>query len=293
MFHQLDRTPADQVAALSRDGGFDDLKPKVGDISIISTDATTINLQAIVNFTNPTEYSAVVPYFNIHILCNGSIVGDATVRNISVARGNNPNIPVQATWDPTKFGGQKGAAIGRELLSQYISGFNTSLTFQLHEHSIPHQPLLGKALSKFAITIPTPRLDNPNDGGDSDKDKKPHFITAATFHVFSSTAQFTLVSPLLKSTIFIDSINATAYYNHTDPVGNILYDLPFMVPPGASESPKLPVQIDYDGVGYAQVRKALGGKLKLDARGTVEVRLGLWKEKVWYVGSGIGASVTW
>ena len=76
-------------------------------------------------------------------------------------------------------------------------------------------------------------------------------------------------------------------------MGNILYDLPFMVPPGASESPKLPVEIDYDGVGYAQVRKALGGKLKLDAKGTVEVRLGLWTERVWYVGSGIGASITW
>ena len=40
-----------------------------------------------------------------------------------------------------------------------------------------------------------------------------------------------------------------------------------------------------------RLEKALGGELKLDAAGTVQVRLGQWREMVWYVGSGIGASV--
>jgi hypothetical protein len=272
------------------------LKPKVGDLSVLSTDKTTINLQARVNFTNPTEYTAQIPYFNIHILNNGSVVGDATARNISVSRGNNTNVLVQATWDPTRFGGETAAKIGRELLSQYISGYNTTLTFQTHEGSIPHQPELGKALSKFAIELPTPRLSTPSDRvGDGDDgedgDRTPHFIQDATFHIFSSTAQFTLISPLQKSTIYIDNINATALYNHTEPVGRILYDLPFKVPPGASQSPKLPVDVDFDSVGYGEIRKAFGGTLKLDARGTVGVRLGQWTETVWYVGTGIGASI--
>lgn len=92
--------------------------------------------------------------------------------------------------------------------------------------------------------------------------------------------------------MFIDKLNATAYYNHTDAIGNILYDFPFRIPPGLSESPKIPVDIDYDSVGYAQLRNALGGTLKLDARGIVNVRLGLWTETLWYVGRGIGARVT-
>lgn len=262
----------------------------------MSTDRTAINLEARVNFTNPTEYAAHVPYFNIHILNNGSVIGDATARSLNVTRGNNTNVLIQATWNPIGFGGKKATKIGRELLSQYISGFNTTLTFQTHEGSIPNQSGLGKALSKFAIEIPTPRLSTPStgegDGGDDgDGDHKPHFIQAATFHVFSSTAQFTLVSPLKYSTIYIENINATALYNHTEPVGTINYDLPFKVPPGISESPRLPVDVDYDSVGYEELRKALGGTLKLDARGTVGVRLGQWTETVWYVGSGIGASV--
>lgn len=268
----------------------------MSDISILSTDKTTINLQAVVNFTNPTEYSAQIPYFNLHVLCNGSIIADGTVKNMSVSTGNNTNIIVEATWDPTKFGGKKGAAIGREFLSQYVSGYNTTLTIQLHENSIPHQPLLGRALSKFAFTIPTPRIPLPSDGSDEPEDgdddgTAPRFIRDAIFHVFSSTAQFTFISPLQRSTMFVDKLNATAYYNHTYAIGTILYDLPFQIPPGASESPRLPVDIDYDSVGYAQLRNAVGGKLKMDARGTVSVRLGLWTETLWYIGRGISSSV--
>lgn len=137
--------------------------------------------------------------------------------------------------------------------------------------------------------MPTPRLDG-KDGNDPDK---PKFLDDATFHLFSSTADFTLHSPLQHSTIYIENINATALYNHTEPIGKINYDLPFKVPPGSSKSPRLPVDWSLDSVGYEEIRKALGGTLKLDARGHVKVRLGQWTETIWYVGTGIGAGVRW
>lgn len=260
----------------------------------MNTGKTSLGLQARINFTNPTEYTANVPYINIHILNNGSVIGDATARNVSVIAGNNTDVLVEATWDPAKFGGEKGRKIGRELLSQYISGYNTTLTFQAHRDSVPHQPRLGEALSKFSIEIPTPRLSTPNRGDDlGDGDDKPHFIDDAVFHLISSTASFTLLSPLQYSSIYIESIDAVAFYNHTEPVGTIKYDLPFKVPPGSSETPKLPVEWSLDSVGYEALKNALGGTLKLDAKGTVGVRLGQWTETVWYVGGGIGAKVRW
>ncbi|KAH6674519.1 hypothetical protein B0J14DRAFT_590155 [Halenospora varia] len=286
--------PADgivPVKPISTGASFSNLKPKVGDLRVLSTGKTSLDLEARINFTNPTAYTAQVPYVNIHILNNGSIIGDATARNVAVGKGNNTNILVQATWDPTKFGGKKGQKIGRELLSQYISGFNTTLTFQTHANSFPLQPRLGKALSKFLIEIPTPRLSTPGAGGDKGGNNKPHFIDDAVFHLFSSTAEFTLISPLQYSTIYIENINATAFYNHTEPIGKINYDLPFKVPPGTSKSPRLPVDWSLDSVGYEKIREALGGSLKLDAMGVVKVRLGRWSESVWYVGSGIGATV--
>lgn len=110
-------------------------------------------------------------------------------------------------------------------------------------------------------------------------------------HLISSTATFTLLSPLPKTTLFITSVDATAYYNHTELIGTIDYDYPFAVPPGASTTPKLPVAWTLGGAGYDAVRDALGGELKLDASADVGIRIGQWEETVWYVGSGIGARV--
>ena len=39
------------------------------------------------------------------------------------------------------------------------------------------------------------------------------------------------------------------------------------------------------------MKKALGGTLKVGAEAEVGVRIGKWKEKVWFVGKGIGARV--
>jgi len=110
-------------------------------------------------------------------------------------------------------------------------------------------------------------------------------------HLFTSTATFTLLSPLPHTTLYITHVNATAYYNHTESVGTILYDFPFAVPPGATQSPRLPVDWSLGSVGYEAVRSALGGFLKLDAKATVGVRVGRWSERVWYQGAGIGAKV--
>ncbi|KAK3683591.1 hypothetical protein B0T22DRAFT_431066 [Podospora appendiculata] len=267
------------------------LEPKIGDIEVIDTTSTSLTIMASVNIFNPTPYSAHIPFISIHVLSNGTLVGEARAQNLDIRTGNNSDLVVSAIWG----GGGKAA---RDLISQYISGYNTSVTLRTHRGSIPGQPLLGEALSRLNITIAAPKLSFPDDGDDDDdddddkdKNSQVHFIRDATFHIFSSTATFTLVSPLRHNTLYIDHINATALYNHTEPVGRIEYDLPFAAPPGRSTTPKLPVQWSLDSVGYERMREALGGQLKLDTRATVGVRVGRWSETLWFVGRGIGASV--
>jgi hypothetical protein len=200
--------------------------------------------------------------------------------------GNNTNLVVKALWNPS-WGGDLGVELGRDLISGYLSGFNTSVTVRTHRRSIPALPNLGEALSRLNLTIAAPRLSLPGD----DDDERAHFIRDATFHILSSTAQFTLVSPFTHNVLYIDHVNATAFYNHTDPVGRIEYNYPIACPPGASQTPKLPVDWSIGEGGYEKLKNALGGKLKLDANATVGVRLGAWTETIWYVGKGIGASV--
>lgn len=109
-------------------------------------------------------------------------------------------------------------------------------------------------------------------------------------HILSSTAIFTLSSPLTTTTLYITYLNATAYHEG-NPAGKILYELPFAVPPGISDTPRFPVDWSLGSVGYDAIRKALGGQLKLSAMAEVGVRIGRWNQRIWFKGKAIGASV--
>ncbi|OAA43818.1 hypothetical protein NOR_04393 [Metarhizium rileyi] len=271
--------PGDTLAAL---------KPQVGEVHILNTSSTAVHIQASVNITNPTPYTAAIPYVNVHILEDDLLIGEAIAKNLQLKSGYNTSILVEATWDPPTFGGEKAHEAARRLLSGYLSGKNTTITLRAHEGTIPTTPIIGEALSKINLTLSTPRLELP---GDDDKEGQG-FIRDATFHILSSTATFTLASPLHHDTVHIEYINATAFYNHTELVGQIIHEEPFDVPPGLSQTPRLPVEWSADHVGFDKLKKALGGSLKLDAVADVTVRLGYWIEKVHYVGKAIGAKVS-
>ena len=117
------KIPAQGVVPLKpiRRRGFGSLGIQVGNLRILDTTADTLSLYALVNFTNPTNYSAHVPYVDIHILNNGTKLGHAFAKDVDVVPGNNTNVIIQAVWEPLASGDQ-GKAQGRELLSQYISG---------------------------------------------------------------------------------------------------------------------------------------------------------------------------
>ncbi|POR34139.1 Uncharacterized protein TPAR_05681 [Tolypocladium paradoxum] len=265
------------------------LNPQVGDIRILNTSDTGVHLQTVVNLTNPTPYTATIPYMSIHVMKQGYMIGEAVARDIDFQIGNNSDIDISATWDPLTFSGEKGQAVGRRLLSEYLSGKNTTIELRAHRGSIPTMPIIGEALSKINMTLNTPMVKLP---GDDDGEEGGHgFIRDATFHILSSTAAFTLASPLRHNTVHIEYINATAFYNHTEPVGQILHDEPFDAPPGLSQTPRLPVEWSASHVGFDKLKEALGGSLKLDALADVTVRLGNWVETVKYEGQGIGAKV--
>jgi len=175
------------------------------------------------------------------------------------------------------------------------------LTLKAFDGTLPSQPEFGRALSALEFTIPFPKIPSPNDPDSPGSPKDGggmHLIKEATMHILSRTATFTLSSPFKKNTIFITRMNATSFYQPEDPaedlqpVGHILYEIPFAVPPGESESPHLPVEIA-GGLGYEALKKAIGGELKLSAYGECGVRIGLWQEELWVRAKGIGSKVQW
>ena len=175
-----------------------------------------------------------------------------------------------------------------------LIGYNVTLTLQTHEGTVPTQPTLGYALSKFPIDIPAPSLHTPRNPSKPDKDRDPDapsFIDDSVFHLLTSTATFTILSPLPTSSIWVTFLDATAFYNYTNPVGRILYDLPWEIPAGVSKSPALPVAWSLDGVGYDVLRDAVGGRLKLQAKANATIHVGKWEQSLWIEGRGISAHI--
>jgi hypothetical protein len=79
-------------------------------------------VSTLVNFTNPTQYSATVPFIDLLILHNDTAVARLTARNLSVVPGNNSYVPFDFFWCPFNLSGIDGVEAGRELFSSYISG---------------------------------------------------------------------------------------------------------------------------------------------------------------------------
>lgn len=122
-------------------GGFK--MPEITGMEVVETSEHALTLQAKVNVTNPTEYSASVPYCNVSLLVNGTRVGYAWI-SADVVPGPNEVI-MKASWEV--------GSVGREWLSQFISGYNTTLTVKTHAGSIPRFPNVG-----LELTMPTPKI---------------------------------------------------------------------------------------------------------------------------------------
>lgn len=191
-------------------GGLPNIDPKVESLKIVHTTNSSILVRTSLNFTNPTNYSANVPYIDLKLVHNSTDVARLIARDLTVSPGLNTRVEIDGLWNPLDASGEKGVAAGRDLLSQFVSGrlthnlsicrihtdcilgYNTTITLQLFNGSIPALPLLGQALSRFEVELPVPKLrfpdgdnnDTPDDSGDQG------FIKDAT--VLLSIAQNTI-----------------------------------------------------------------------------------------------------
>ncbi|KAJ5149505.1 hypothetical protein N7448_001083 [Penicillium atrosanguineum] len=285
--------PADGDVPVNTPGtSIDHLNPRVVSLELKNTTESSLYVSTQMNFTNPTNYSATIPFVDVLMLYNKTALAHIMARNIAIIPGNNTNVPIDFLWSPLDIGGVDGKEAGRALMSSVASGSNTSVTIKTHEGTFPSLPNIGRGLSAVPIDVPVPRLSTPGSPGDGDEeDRGPNFIQDSTIHIWSSTAEFTLFSPLTENSIQITSIDATAFYEKNEPIGKINYKLPFDVPPGISHTPRLPVDLVLGGVGYDALRRALGQSLLVDAVATVGIKLENYQDIVFYNGTGIGANV--
>lgn len=98
------------------------LNPRIVSLQVGETTQSSLSILTRVNFTNPTEYSATVPYADVRVLYNGTAVGHVIARHLSLVPGNNTNASIELSWNPLENGGLHGIEAGRTLISSFISG---------------------------------------------------------------------------------------------------------------------------------------------------------------------------
>ena len=100
----------------------DHINPRVVSLQLGNTTESSMSVSVQANFTNPTNYSATVPFVDLLILYNDTVVAHITAHNISIGPGNNSFVPVDFFWCPLDEAGADGVEAGRALLSSYVSG---------------------------------------------------------------------------------------------------------------------------------------------------------------------------
>lgn len=110
------------LSALVGDGFLKGFDPAIGALEIKDTTPTALRIDALLNVTNPTKYSADVPYVNINLLYNGTIIANVSLEDTHIVPERNTKLPFTVLWDPVELSGEEGAEKGRELLSRHISG---------------------------------------------------------------------------------------------------------------------------------------------------------------------------
>lgn len=136
-------------------GGFEH---KVGEISVVDTTPDRLTMKAEVTITNPTDYYANMPRVDAEIYVNGTKMGDAWGGG-NIKPGDN-EIVSYIGWDRTP--------VGAEFLSQFISGYNVSMTIKPKKLpgmpeipmnitvEVPH--MFGKFLKDTTVSLPLYRL---------------------------------------------------------------------------------------------------------------------------------------
>lgn len=91
-------------------------------LELDNTTESSLLVSARMNFTNPSNYSATIPFVDALMLYNDTAIAHIIARNLSVHPGNNTNKSIEFFWSPSAISGAEGVEAGRALFSTYISG---------------------------------------------------------------------------------------------------------------------------------------------------------------------------
>ncbi|KAJ1827030.1 hypothetical protein LPJ56_001881 [Coemansia sp. RSA 2599] len=256
-------------------------KLSVGRIHITDTSEHLVTMEIDVDLDNPFSYGAYLSDMAMHIGFAGLRIARIGVKELAVGQGSN-TITIYIDFynhpeDPRQKMLFLNASSGKPLTIE-LSGFPNCTTIAPLEAS-----LRGFTQS---VTIDPSKLGNGHGG--LALGQLPKVLREVIFHVFSLTAEATVVNPVSGAGIWLQAIEAIGYHNGDIPLGTLSYnfmtDTPRRTPASSNglllpynqsvATPRLPITANETSIGWDVVRRAIGGTLDVDVFTNIQVLVG-------------------
>jgi len=242
---------------------------------VIETLLNQVEINTLVEMTNPINYSLTVPLMELALLYEDSVIGRVVLYNAEIEK--NATIQTNGIWQNTP--------VAERFVSHYISGEDPILTVLADNGTFPTSPDLSHAISGFNISLPFPKLTQSS---------CHQFLLGGSFHLLSQTASFVVKNPLADSAIQVTVLHASIAYDGKI-FATIMRDtFSWIIPPGVQTSAKLPVDIDYSSIDRDVLWSAIGGTLEVDGHATFNMSIGKMRNaQLFYTGKGLDSDIRW
>ncbi|ODV93678.1 hypothetical protein PACTADRAFT_51445, partial [Pachysolen tannophilus NRRL Y-2460] len=270
-------------------GLLNNLNTNITDILLLDSSEKELKLFMDLIIENPLDISLDLHENSIELIFehNGFTLGYVSTRDLpKILPKSSFNMSALLTFDPTSFNPNNHAnAITslENLLSSYLSGNETRLSFSGHEESIPSFEKLSKVLESLSLDFELPAYSI----GPSSENKG--FLISSTMHIMTSEIVFTVFNPVSNAEVVIEILKAQATFEGTT-LGYLEKQEILYVPPGIYTTPRLPITYS-DGIGADILRRALNGDLKVDGSAVFNFRLDNFELELMYSGHGLSTNI--
>ncbi|KAJ2586321.1 hypothetical protein IWW49_004085 [Coemansia sp. RSA 1797] len=251
-------------------------------IHVLDTTRDQIKLEIDIGVENPFTYGAFISDMALEVNYAGLHIATVGVKELSLLQGTN-NVTVYVD-----FNNYPGDPRQRMLFLEASSGKNVTLEISGFPNCTTISPL-EESLRGFSqkFTIDTSQLGSHSSSPGIFTGKFPKVLREVVFHIFTMSAEATVVNPVSGASVWIQTIDAIGYYENDIPLGVLEYDFTDKQPRRQGQSnglllpynqaittPRLPITANETSIGWDVVRRAIGGTLDVSVFTNIQMQVG-------------------
>ncbi|KAJ1730535.1 hypothetical protein LPJ61_002959 [Coemansia biformis] len=252
-------------------------------LHIVDTTPDLVAIDVGLAVSYPFSYGAFITDLALMVRYKGLHIATVGVARLSLSRGvNNATVNIDFSnhpADPRQREFFLEASAGRNITIE-VAGFPNCTSILPLEASLRH--------FSQEVTVDMSKLGRASGSPGAVVVSLPQAVREIVFHVFSMSTEATIVNPVSGAGIWLQAIDAVAYYKGDIPLGTLQYDFTAAGPSRhtprssglllpyehAATTPRIPIVANETSIGWDIVQRAIGGTLDVDVFTNVQVRIG-------------------